>query len=68
MTMKKHGPRLTPTHLMVEKDRNVMVHNDRFYVVKDKVAVLSARNLTETVADWNLWSAGDKHSYPDLLQ
>jgi hypothetical protein len=46
---------------MVEKDKDVMVHNGRFYVMEDEVAVLGIRNLAETVSNWNLWSACNQY-------
>ena len=54
--------------VVFQEYRDVMVHNSRFYVMKDEIAVLSIGNLTETVADRNLWSACNKHLQPDLLQ
>jgi hypothetical protein len=45
-----------------------MVRDCRFYIMKDKVTVLGLRDMAETVQDWNLWSACDQHSQPDLLQ
>jgi hypothetical protein len=51
---------------MFQEDKDVMVHNGRFYIMEDEVAALSIRNLAKTVPDWNFWSACDQHPQSDL--
>jgi hypothetical protein len=56
------------SQFIAQENREVMVHNGCFSIMENGDAVLSIRNLAETISDWNLWSACDQHPQSDLQQ